>query len=190
MIGHVATAAKPTKKLTPMIKVRESTIVAPFPLLACRDYLQESMPRNLIENQVTFAILKPDLVERGLAEKVIEQITDNAKLKILLQATFTFSRRDAEEFYKEHRGKPFFRELVEYITQGPSIGLVLFGPGAVKSWRELMGPTNPAVAQKSAPGSLRAVYGRDLTRNSFHGSDSLGSASREIQFLCKQIMQQ
>jgi nucleoside-diphosphate kinase len=190
LVGHVATAAKPTKKLAPMTKVRESTIVAPFPLLTCGEHLQQAMPKNLIDNQVTFAILKPDLVERGLADKVITEITQKVKLKIILRNVFTFSRKETEEFYKEHRGKPFFGELVEYMTAGPSIGLVLYGPDAVMGWRELMGPTNPVMAKKSAQSSLRAVYGRDLTRNSFHGSDSLGSASREIQFLCRQIMQQ
>lgn len=189
LIGHLASEAKPTKKLAPMIKVRGSAIAAPFPLLACLNHLRGGAPKNFIDNQVTFAIFKPDLVKRGFAKEAINTITSKTKLNVLLMSEFTFSERTAEEFYREHRGKPFFGELIEYMSEGPSIALMLYGPDAVRAWREFMGPTNPAVARETAPGSLRAVYGLDLTHNSFHGSDSLGSASREIQFACKQLIQ-
>lgn len=100
-------------------------------------------------------------------------------------AEVKFTAEQASEFYAEHRGRPFFGELVEYMTSGPSIALIMSGKDGVKRWRDLMGPTDPSTAKKIAPRSLRAVHGLSTTKNSCHGSDSWVSAAREISFACK-----
>jgi len=92
------------------------------------------------------------------------------------------SKDQAESFYAEHTGKPFFAGLIDFMTSGPVVALALAGVGAIKAWRDMMGPTNTARARAEAPRSLRALYGTDGTRNATHGSDSEASASREIKF--------
>lgn len=96
----------------------------------------------------------------------------------LLQLTAT----RAAEFYSEHEGKPFFSNLVSFMTSGPIWAVVLAKPGAIKAWRELMGPTNSIKAREEKPRCLRALYGADGTQNATHGSDSPASAAREIKF--------
>jgi len=88
----------------------------------------------------------------------------------------------AEAFYGEHKGRPFFAGLVEFMTSGPIWALVLTKPGAIKAWRALMGPTSTEKAKAEAPDTLRALFGTDGTQNATHGSDSPASASREIGF--------
>lgn len=92
------------------------------------------------------------------------------------------SRADATALYKEHQGKPFFPNLLSMITAGPVVGLELIGPGSVAKWRQVAGPTNPEVARKEAPRSIRALFGVDGTRNAVHGSDSVASAVQELDF--------
>lgn len=151
-----------------------------FPILSCPSL---SLPRNLIDQQLTFGFLKPDLVNRGLTMDALHRIEEK-DLVVHAVAEVHLSAEQASEFYAEHRGRPFFQELVEYMTSGPSIALIMSGKNGVKRWRDLMGPTDPAKAKKSAPRSLRAVYGLGTTKNSCHGSDSWVSASREISFAC------
>lgn len=161
-------------------KVNEDQAMNIFPLLSCP---QLSLPKNLIDQQVTFGLLKPDLMERGLATDVIRRIEEKG-MTILAASTLTLSTEQAREFYAEHQSRPFFGELVEYMTSGPSLALIMMGKDGVKRWRDLMGPTDPAKAKKAAPKSLRAVYGLGVTKNSCHGSDSWESASREIAYAC------
>ena len=96
------------------------------------------------------------------------------------------SRADAQEFYAEHRGKPFFDTLTEFMSSGPIVAMELISDGAIQKWRKLIGPTNAFKAREEAPSSLRAQFGTDGTRNACHGSDAPSSADRELNFFFNQ----
>lgn len=121
-------------------------------------------------------MVKPDGVQRGLVGEIISRF-EKRGLKIVALKMMQVSRELAEAHYGEHRGKPFFAPLVEYITSGPVVAMVLEGKNAVAVVREMMGATDP---QKAAPGTIRAAYGLDIGRNVIHGSDGLESARREV----------
>lgn len=124
----------------------------------------------------TFVMVKPDGVQRGLVGEIISRF-EKRGLKIVALKMMQLSRELAETHYGEHRGKPFYESLVNYITSGPVVAMVLEGKNAVAVVREMMGATDP---QKAAPGTIRATYGLDIGRNVIHGSDSKESAQREI----------
>ncbi len=124
----------------------------------------------------TYLMIKPDGVQRGLAGEIISRF-EKKGLKIVGLKILQISRQLAEEHYKEHKDKPFFGSLVDYITSGPVVAMVLEGKDAISTARDMMGATNPL---KAAPGTIRATYGMDLGRNIIHGSDSPESAAREI----------
>jgi nucleoside-diphosphate kinase len=124
----------------------------------------------------TYLMVKPDGVQRGLVGEIISRF-EKKGLKIVGLKILQISRQLAEEHYGEHKGKPFFGSLVDYITSGPVVAMVLEGKNAVSTAREMMGATNPL---KAAPGTIRATYGMDLGRNVIHGADSPESAAREI----------
>jgi nucleoside-diphosphate kinase len=126
----------------------------------------------------TLFILKPDSVERGLVGKILGLVEESG-LRIRRMEMLRLTPERAREFYAEHEGKPFLADLVAYMTSGPCVPTVLEGEEAVPRLRELMGATNPANA---APGTIRALYGKDIQTNSVHGSDSPASASREVRF--------
>lgn len=129
----------------------------------------------------TLALLKPDAVAAGHASELM-QLIDLRGFTIIAKKKLQLSKDDAGALYAEHAGKPFFEGLVAFMTSGPIWALVLSRINAIKAWRELMGPTNALQAKEIAPKSLRALYGSDGTRNATHGSDSPGSATREIGF--------
>ena len=124
----------------------------------------------------TLVLVKPDGVRRGLAGEVISRL-EKKGLTLVAMELRTLARETAEEHYGEHRERPFFGELVEFITGGPLVALVVEGPRAVEAVRTLMGVTDPV---KSAPGSLRGDYALEIGQNLVHGSDSPESAAREI----------
>ncbi len=124
----------------------------------------------------TFSIIKPDATRRNLTGK-INAVIEDAGLRIVGQRRVKFSRADAEKFYGVHSDKPFFGELVEFMTSGPVVVQVLEGEGAVAKYREVMGATNPANA---APGTIRQLFAESFTGNSVHGSDSAENAKIEI----------
>jgi nucleoside-diphosphate kinase len=124
----------------------------------------------------TFSIIKPDATRRNLTGKINAVIEDSG-LRIVGQRRIHLSRAQAEEFYGVHSDKPFFGELVEFMTSGPVVVQVLEGEGAVARYREVMGATNPANA---APGTIRQLYAESFTGNSVHGSDSPENAVIEI----------
>ncbi len=126
----------------------------------------------------TLAILKPDCVEKQLIGTAIAAM-EQAGFRLVALKMTRLSRPVAEEFYAVHRGKGFFQELVEYMTSGPCVPLVLEAPDAVEKFRELIGPTDPLKAPK---GTLRGDYGESIRRNFVHGSDSLENAAREVSF--------
>ncbi|HEX6331285.1 MAG TPA: nucleoside-diphosphate kinase [Actinomycetota bacterium] len=124
----------------------------------------------------TLLIVKPDGVRRGLVGEVLRRVEAKG-LRIAEMRLMTIDRPLAEEHYGEHREKPFYGELVEFITSGPVVVGRLEGEGAIDVWRTLMGPTDPAGAP---PGTIRGDFGLIITENVVHGSDSTESAEREL----------
>ncbi len=126
--------------------------------------------------QRTLVLVKPDGVRRGLAGEVISRL-EKKGLTLVAMELRTLDRATAEEHYGEHRERPFFGELVEFITGGPLVAMVVEGPNSVAGTRRLMGVTNPVEA---TPGSIRGDYALEIGQNLVHGSDSQESAAREI----------
>lgn len=126
----------------------------------------------------TLSIIKPDAVARNLIGAIYSRFEQNG-LEIVAARMVRLSREQAEGFYAEHRGKPFFDDLVSYMTSGPVVVQVLEGGGAIAKNRELMGATNP---KDAAPGTIRADYAESVEANAVHGSDSPASAAREIAY--------
>ena len=128
--------------------------------------------------QQTLSIIKPDAVRKNLIG-AIESRFEQAGLKIVALKMIQLSRAQAEGFYAEHQGKPFFEGLVDFMTSGPVCVQVLSGDNAIARNRELMGSTNP---EEAAPGTIRADYAESVSINAAHGSDSPESAAREIAY--------
>jgi nucleoside-diphosphate kinase len=124
----------------------------------------------------TFAMVKPDGVQRGLVGAIVQRYEQRG-LKVVGLKVMRVAKSLAEEHYAEHKGKPFYNGLVEYITSGPVVALALEGRNAVQVVRDLNGATDPS---KAAPGSIRGDFALDIGRNVVHGSDSLSSAQREL----------
>ena len=123
----------------------------------------------------TLILVKPDAFERGLTGEIVARF-ERKGLKIAAMKHTTVQRDQAEEHYAEHKEKPFFGELVDFITGGPLVAMVLEGHEAVKAARQIIGATNPLEA---APGSIRGDYALEVQTNMVHGSDSNESAERE-----------
>lgn len=124
----------------------------------------------------TLVIVKPDAVKRGLIGEILSRI-ERKGLRIAEMRMMRIDRELSEEHYAEHRERPFFDELVGFITSGEVVAARVVGDGAVAVVRELMGPTDPAEAP---PGTIRGDYGLRITENLIHGSDSPETAKREI----------
>jgi nucleoside-diphosphate kinase len=124
----------------------------------------------------TFAIIKPDAVERRVAGKIIQRIEDEG-FQIRAMKRVRLSTSETEGFYAVHRGKGFFGSLTTFMSSGPAIVLVLEAPDAIKKWRTLMGATDPA---KADPGTIRKEFGQSIERNATHGSDAPETAAYEI----------
>ncbi len=124
----------------------------------------------------TFSIIKPDATARNITGK-INAVIEDAGLRIVAQRRIRMSRAQAEKFYEVHKERPFYGELVEYMTSGPVVVQVLEGKGAVAKYREVMGATNPAQA---AEGTIRKLFAESIQNNSVHGSDSPENAKIEI----------
>jgi nucleoside-diphosphate kinase len=126
----------------------------------------------------TFAIIKPDAVERRMSGRILQRIED-AGFAIRAMRKVQLSKRQAEGFYAVHSARPFFASLTEFMSSGPSIVLVLEAPDAIKKWRTLMGATDPA---KADAGTLRKEFAESIERNATHGSDAPETASVEIAY--------
>jgi len=124
----------------------------------------------------TFAIIKPDAVERRLAGKVLARIIE-AGFTVRAMRLQHLTKREAEGFYAVHRERPFFGELTDFMSSGPCVLLALEAPDAIKKWRDTMGPTDPS---KAAPGTLRRDFGESIGRNATHGSDAAETAAFEL----------
>lgn len=134
----------------------------------------------------TFSIIKPDATARNLTG-AINTLIENAGLRIVAQKRVRWTKTQAREFYAEHKGRPFYAELVDFMTSGPIVVQVLEGDDAVAKYRALMGATDPEEAKR---GTIRKRYAELKGANSVHGSDSAASAKREIglNFTTKEIV--
>ena len=126
----------------------------------------------------TFSMIKPTAVQENHVGGIIDKL-EQAGLKIKGLRMTRLSQEQAKAFYKEHDGKPFFATLVEKMTAGPVVVMVVEGDDAVASLRKVIGATNP---EKADTGTIRKLYGKNVTENAIHGSDSNESAAREIAF--------
>ncbi len=129
----------------------------------------------------TLAIIKPDAVAAGYIGEIIRRIEEEG-LRLVGMKLIHLQIREAEGFYYIHRDQPFFKELVDYMTSGPSVLIVLEGVDVINRWRKMIGPTDP---QKAPRGTIRRDMGVSIGRNAVHGSDSAESASYEINYLFK-----
>src|SRR5262249_53678422 len=135
-----------------------------------------SLKNNPMAIERTFSIIKPDATARNLTG-AINAMIEGAGLRIVAQRRTRITREQAETFYAVHRERPFFRELVEFMTSGPVVVQVLEGENAIAGYREIMGATDPA---KAAPGTIRKLHAKSLGENSVHGSDAPETAQQEI----------
>nr|WP_086941243.1 nucleoside-diphosphate kinase [Thaumasiovibrio occultus] len=126
----------------------------------------------------TFSIIKPDAVERDLIGEIYHRM-EQSGLRIVAAKMLHLTSEQAQGFYAEHKEKPFFDDLVAYMTSGPVMVQVLEGDNAITNYRELMGTTDP---QTAAMGTLRHDYAKSLRHNSVHGADSAAAAEREIAY--------
>ena len=126
----------------------------------------------------TLSIIKPDAVKKNVIGQIVSRF-EGAGLRVVAARMMHLSRAEAEGFYAVHRERPFFRDLVSYMTSGPVIVQVLEGENAVAKHREIMGATDP---KKAAPGTIRADLAESIEQNVVHGSDSLDNAAREVAY--------
>jgi nucleoside-diphosphate kinase len=126
----------------------------------------------------TLAIIKPDAVSNKVAGKIISMIEENG-FNILRMQKLKMAPEHGQEFYAVHKERPFFGELVEFITSGPVIVMALEKENAIKAWRDLMGATNPADA---AEGTIRKLFAESIGKNAAHGSDAPETAAQELRF--------
>jgi nucleoside-diphosphate kinase len=136
-----------------------------------------------VADERTLVLCKPDAVARGLVGEVVGRL-ERKGLRLLAMDLRTLDEATAKQHYAEHEGKPFFDELVRFITSGPLVAICVEGPEAVTAVRALMGPTDPVAA---APGSIRGDYGLEIEQNLVHGSDSAPSAVRELSLFFPQM---
>jgi nucleoside-diphosphate kinase len=131
----------------------------------------------------TLAIIKPDAVKKKVTGKIIQRIEDEG-FDIIRMEMKQLTKQEAEGFYIVHEDKPFYSSLTDFMSSGKIIVMVLEGENAISKWRNVMGATDPAVAE---PGSLRHTYGFSVERNAAHGSDAPATAQWEINYFFKDI---
>ncbi|GAF25874.1 nucleoside diphosphate kinase [Moorella thermoacetica Y72] len=124
----------------------------------------------------TFSMIKPEGVRRGLVGAILARLEQKG-YRIVALKMLRLTPEMAAAHYAEHRGKPFYQDLINHITSGPVVAMVLEGPGAIAGLRRLMGATNP---QEAAPGTIRGDFALETSDNVIHGADSPASAEREI----------
>ena len=128
--------------------------------------------------EMTFSIIKPDATKRNITG-VINKIIEENNLKIVAQKKIKMTINQAKEFYSIHSDKPFFNDLIDFMTSEPVVLQVLYGNNAIENYRKVMGATNPENAEV---GTIRKSYGLNVQENSVHGSDSKENAEKEISF--------
>lgn len=135
-----------------------------------------------MSKELTFSIIKPNAVKKNAIGPIIA-IFEKSGLTVAAAKLSIIDKKLCEEFYAEHKTRPFFGELVSFMTSGPVMLMALYGENAVAKNREIMGATDPA---KAAPGTIRALYGDNMGENAVHGSDSPASAMRELNLFFKE----
>lgn len=128
--------------------------------------------------QRTFAVIKPDAVADGHVGEILAAIEKNG-FKFVAMKLMHLTRTQAEGFYHVHKERPFFGELVDFMTEGPIVAMILEKENGIKAWRDLMGATNPAEAEE---GTMRKRFGTDIGRNATHGSDAEETAAFETAY--------
>ena len=128
--------------------------------------------------ETTLSIIKPDAVQKGYTDDICSRIEDSG-LNIRSKRLIKLTQEQAEDFYAEHKGKPFFEALINYMTSGPVQIQVLRGENAISKYRKLMGNTDP---KEAAPGTIRHDFAESIQANAVHGSDSEESAEREVTY--------
>jgi nucleoside-diphosphate kinase len=136
-----------------------------------------------VADERTLVLCKPDAVARGLVGEVIGRL-ERKGFRLRAMELRSLDEATAKQHYAEHEGKPFFGDLVAFITSGPLVAMCVEGPDAVGAVRTLMGPTNPITAP---PGSIRGDYGLEIEKNLVHGSDSPASAARELELFFPEL---
>ncbi|XP_037764707.1 nucleoside diphosphate kinase 7 isoform X6 [Chelonia mydas] len=147
--------------------------------LSLVDYGDQYTARKLgSRKERTLALIKPDAVPKigDLIDIII-----NAGLTITKAKMMVLSRKEAMDLHVDHQSKPFYNELLLFITSGPTVAMEILGDDAVSEWKKLLGPANSGVARSDAPGSIRAMFGTDGIRNAAHGPDSFASAAQELE---------
>ncbi len=128
--------------------------------------------------QRTLGIIKPDAVKKNVVGKIISIIEEN-NIKIVGLKMVTMTRKQAEGFYYVHKEKPFFNSLIDFMTSGPVVLMLLEGEDVISKWRKLMGATNPANAEE---GTIRKLFATDIEKNAVHGSDAVETADFETKY--------
>jgi len=129
-------------------------------------------------SNLTLGIIKPGAVKRAVFDEIMQMISDNG-FKIIKKKILHLSIREAEKFYAVHKDRPFFSSLVEFMSSGPIIAMMLEKDNAVVDFRKLIGSTNPEEAEE---GTIRKVFAKSLQHNAIHGSDSDENAAKELDF--------
>lgn len=132
----------------------------------------------MAKQQRTFGIIKPDAVAAGSAGKILAKIEESG-LKLIAMKLMRLSESQAQGFYAVHKERPFFPDLVKFMTEGPVVAIIMEGDDAISRWRDLMGPTN---SEKAPAGTIRGDFGTDIERNASHGSDAPETANLEISY--------
>jgi nucleoside-diphosphate kinase len=139
------------------------------------------MEISMAQNEQTLAIIKPDAVRQNQIGGIIEYC-EAGGLEIVAMTMTSLTKEEAEEFYAIHKERPFFRDLVNFMTSGPVVVMVLEGENAVANYRKIMGATDPAKAEE---GTIRADFANSIEENAVHGSDSLSNSKTELEFFMK-----
>jgi nucleoside-diphosphate kinase len=137
----------------------------------------------MAKQQRTFGIIKPDAVAAGSAGKILAKIEESG-LKLIAMKLMRLSESQAQGFYAVHKERPFFSDLVKFMTEGPVVAIIMEGDDAISRWRDLMGPTN---SEKAPAGTIRGDFGTDIERNASHGSDAPETANLEISYFFNAI---
>lgn len=134
----------------------------------------------------TFAMVKPEAVQRGLVGEIIARFEDKS-FRLLALKVVNVSQKQGSDLYKQHQGKPFYDNLVEYVQSGPVVAMVLERENAVEMVRKMIGNTDPL---KADPGTIRGDFGHSIDHNVIHGADSIESAERELKifFMSEEII--
>lgn len=143
-------------------------------------YLVGFGKRNI---EQTLAIIKPDAVAAKNSGKIIDRIEQEG-FNILAMKKITLSKEQSEKFYEIHKDRVFFKELVEFMTSGPVVIMVLEKENAIKAWRDLMGSTDP---KQAAEATIRNLYGTNISKNAVHGSDGKETAKTEVAFFFPEL---